>query len=303
MYIYISLSLSLSLRQGSSTHRTALVRRWSSWIAKEHLRPKIAVWRGEGEKWGWRVLLQVDPSFQTGLKGGNGKGVVASACLYIVSPFPPNRHLYCHISAVWWHPCPCYSITKLRATIACWYTVGACCHCDIVLSSRSPRKCRYPLFAYPLLKPAQSLQTGHTWAPDEYLGSFFHGLDSSRMVSCVDIVLGILLAPFFPKFCGKFPEKILRESPTRKSPAKSSKVCKQASMLEYFYRLAGPKRNTNRGPNVIGRNRRGGAIFCVCVCVCLFFFPLWETPCVVFVLLGCLVRGATVLSLELTASW
>ena len=33
--------------------------------------------------------------------------------------------------------------------------VGACGHCDIVLSSRSPDKCRYPLFACPLFKPAR----------------------------------------------------------------------------------------------------------------------------------------------------
>ena len=39
---------------------------------------------------------------------------------------------------------------KLRATIVCQYRVGACSRCDIVLSSQSPRKCRYPLFVYPL---------------------------------------------------------------------------------------------------------------------------------------------------------
>ena len=49
-------------------------------------------------------------------------------------------------------------MTKLCATIACQYTVGTCGCCDIVLSSRSPQifvKCRYPLFANPLFKPAQ----------------------------------------------------------------------------------------------------------------------------------------------------
>ena len=40
------------------------------------------------------------------------------------------------------------------ATIACQYTVGTSRRGDIVLRSRSPRKCHYPLFAYPLFKCA-----------------------------------------------------------------------------------------------------------------------------------------------------
>ena len=38
------------------------------------------------------------------------------------------------------------------ATIACQYTVGTSRRGDIILRSRSPRKCHYPLFACPLLK-------------------------------------------------------------------------------------------------------------------------------------------------------
>ena len=41
------------------------------------------------------------------------------------------------------------------ATTACQYTVGTSRRGDIVLRSRLPRKCRYPLFAYPLFKRAQ----------------------------------------------------------------------------------------------------------------------------------------------------
>ena len=41
------------------------------------------------------------------------------------------------------------------ATIACQYIVGTSRRGDIVLLSRSPRKCRYPLFAYPLFKRGQ----------------------------------------------------------------------------------------------------------------------------------------------------
>ena len=40
--------------------------------------------------------------------------------------------------------------TKLSATISCQYFVGTSRRGNIVLWSRSPRKCRYPLFAYPL---------------------------------------------------------------------------------------------------------------------------------------------------------
>ena len=44
--------------------------------------------------------------------------------------------------------------TKLCATITCQYIVGTSRRSDIVLRSRSPRKYRYPLFAYPLFKRA-----------------------------------------------------------------------------------------------------------------------------------------------------
>ena len=46
------------------------------------------------------------------------------------------------------------------ATIACQYTVGTSRRGDIVLRSRSPRKCHYPLFAYPLFKCAQMYRGG-----------------------------------------------------------------------------------------------------------------------------------------------
>ena len=44
------------------------------------------------------------------------------------------------------------------ATIACQYTVGTSRRGDIALRSRSPRKCHYALFAYPLFKRAQQVQ-------------------------------------------------------------------------------------------------------------------------------------------------
>ena len=49
-------------------------------------------------------------------------------------------------------------MTKLCATIACQYTVSTSRRGDIVLRSRSPRQCHYPLFAYPLFKRAQNMQ-------------------------------------------------------------------------------------------------------------------------------------------------
>ena len=44
----------------------------------------------------------------------------------------------------------------MRATIACQYTAGTSRRGDMVLRSRSPRKCHYPVFAYPLFKRALS---------------------------------------------------------------------------------------------------------------------------------------------------
>ena len=35
------------------------------------------------------------------------------------------------------------------------HTVGARSRFDIMLPARSPRKCRYPLFAFPLFEPAR----------------------------------------------------------------------------------------------------------------------------------------------------
>ena len=52
------------------------------------------------------------------------------------------------------HPLLVEGQTKLRATIACQDTVGTSRRGDMVLRSRSPRKCHYPLFAYPLFKRA-----------------------------------------------------------------------------------------------------------------------------------------------------
>ena len=47
------------------------------------------------------------------------------------------------------HPTPCYITTKLRATIACQYSVCACGRCNIVvLPSQLPRKWCYPRFAW-----------------------------------------------------------------------------------------------------------------------------------------------------------
>ena len=50
------------------------------------------------------------------------------------------------------HPSPCYSTTKLRATIALSVDVGACGCCGILLSFRSPLKCHCPRFVCLLLK-------------------------------------------------------------------------------------------------------------------------------------------------------
>ena len=52
----------------------------------------------------------------------------------------------------------------MRATIACQCTVGTSRRGDIVLPSRSPRKCHYPLFAYPLFKRPQRMLGGICFA-------------------------------------------------------------------------------------------------------------------------------------------
>ena len=62
------------------------------------------------------------------------------------------RQPYCHTNAT---SSPRWRKTKLCATMACQYIVGTLHRGDIVLRSRSPRKCHYPLFAYPLFKCAQ----------------------------------------------------------------------------------------------------------------------------------------------------
>ena len=62
-----------------------------------------------------------------------------------------DRQPYCHTNATSFL---CWRTTKLRATIACQYTVCTSRRGDIALRSRLPRKCHYPLFAYPLFKRA-----------------------------------------------------------------------------------------------------------------------------------------------------
>ena len=86
-------------------------------------------------------------------RGGNGKGGIR-ICLpvHCLSAWS-DRQPYCHTNAT---SSPCWRTTKLRATIACQYTVGTPRCGDMVLRSRSPRKCHYPLFAYPLFKRALS---------------------------------------------------------------------------------------------------------------------------------------------------
>ena len=86
------------------------------------------------------------------LKGVNRKGGLR-ICLpvHCLSAWS-DRQPYCHTNAT---SSPCWRTTKLRTTIACQYTVGTSSRGDIVLRSRSPRKCHYPLFAYPLFERAQ----------------------------------------------------------------------------------------------------------------------------------------------------
>ena len=80
------------------------------------------------------------------------RGVFAFACQYIVSL---RRRTSNRTVTQMRHPLLVESMTKLCATIACQYTVDTSRHGDIVLRSRSPHKCHYPLFAYPLFKRAQ----------------------------------------------------------------------------------------------------------------------------------------------------
>ena len=58
----------------------------------------------------------------------------------------PDRQRYCHKNAT--SP-PFWGTTKFRTTTACQYTVSNCGRYDIVLSSRSPCKCRYSLLEEP----------------------------------------------------------------------------------------------------------------------------------------------------------
>ena len=105
-----------------------------------------------------KILHVVSRQFgesRVGFKGGNGKGGI---CIWLpvhcLSMWTGNGTV-AHMR----HPLLVEERPKLCATIARQYTVGAWGRCDIVLSSQSPRKCRFPLFAYPLFKLAkESLQ-------------------------------------------------------------------------------------------------------------------------------------------------
>ena len=94
---------------------------------------------------------------QAVLKGSNRKGVFVLVFQHIVSPPGQTTALS--------HKCDIFSLlertTKLCATIACQYTVGTSRHGNIVLSSRSPRTCHYPLFAYPLFNHARKTWPNH----------------------------------------------------------------------------------------------------------------------------------------------
>ena len=86
-------------------------------------------------------------------RGVTERGGFAFACQYMclsTLPAVPDRQWYCHCMQHPLHPIPCRRTTKLHATIACQYSVGALRRGGIVLSSRLPRTCRYHLFAYPL---------------------------------------------------------------------------------------------------------------------------------------------------------
>ena len=77
---------------------------------------------------------------RAGLKGGHRKGSIRIC-------------LHCHTNAT--SP-PCWRTTNFRTTLACQYTVGACSHWDITLSSRSPCEYPYPHLLTPLFKRPQS---------------------------------------------------------------------------------------------------------------------------------------------------
>ena len=88
-------------------------------------------------------------------KGATERGVFAFACQYIVSPRGQtgNRTVtqMQHPLLVEGRPnCARQSLASTLSTSR---------RGDIVLRSRSPRKCHYPLFAYTLFKRAQEVQT------------------------------------------------------------------------------------------------------------------------------------------------
>ena len=70
------------------------------------------------------------------LRGGNGKGGIRICLPVHCLSAPSDRQPYCHRNAT---SSPCWRTTKLRATIACQYSVGTSRHGDIVLRSRSSR--------------------------------------------------------------------------------------------------------------------------------------------------------------------
>ena len=84
-------------------------------------------------------------------KRGNGKGGIRICLPVHCLSARSDRQPYCHTNAT---SSPCWRKTKLRATIACQHAVGTSRCGNIVLRPRSPRKCHYPLFAYPLFKRA-----------------------------------------------------------------------------------------------------------------------------------------------------
>ena len=121
--------------------------------------------------WGWFPHRQPKPNLliyiRAHLKRGvTERGVFAFACQYIVSL---RRRTGNRTVTQMRHPLLVESTTKLCATIACQYTVGTSRHGDIVLRSRSPRKCHYPPFAYPLFKRAQT----YHWSKNHYTHNFY----------------------------------------------------------------------------------------------------------------------------------
>ena len=84
-------------------------------------------------------------------RGVTERGVFAFACQYIVSPRgrTGNRTV-----TQMRHPLLVEGRPNCARQFACQYTVGTSRRGDIMLRPRSPRKCQYPLFAYPLFKRA-----------------------------------------------------------------------------------------------------------------------------------------------------